>query len=527
MNKNTRENMEQIMKSDPELRNKLFARGFLFTGAEVNEMEYPFYGLWKKHKLGEYTLLVASKQKVHVKGNGDKKLILVGHAYNPFSMCALETEILDSLFSVKFMSEEFWRKFNEITGIFTLICMNDKRVYVLGDCTCMQTTFYGSIDKQIYVSSHTNLIGDLLNLEYDEYIKRLSEYRFFSMLGNALPGDLTQFQELKRLIPNHYIAVEKNGNIEVKRFYCPQKFELGLDKIAEKAADILHRNLELITEKWEKPSISMTGGCDSKTTLACASGLYDKFSYFSYTSSESEDVDARAAHTICGALGLKHDVYEISKEDGEFDKIEEIRSILEWNTGNIIPINKNDVRKRAFFADIEDFDVEVKSWVSEVGRSYYSKRFNGRTKFGEKPTPRKCTTMYKFFLHDRKLVKQTDKVFEDYLNKYFEQAKESPVEWQEQLFWEYRMPSWNGLVITGEHKYSFDIAIPYNNRYLLELLLSVPIEQRINDTIYSKIRNKREPIIDETGIAVTNLKHTKKREKAENLYYLLHSKIPF
>lgn len=57
--------------------------------------------------------------------------------------------------------------------------------------------------------------------------------------------------------------------------------------------------------------------------------------------------------------------------------------------------------------------------------------------------------------------------------------------------------------------------------------MSVPIEHRIDDTIYSKIRKKREPAIDETGIAVTNLKHTKKREKAENLYYLLHSKIPF
>lgn len=526
MNKNTRKNVEEIMKHNPELRNKLFARGFIFTGAEMNESVYPFYGLWDKYKVDKYTLLVAPKQKAYVKGSRDATFILVGHAYNPFSMCALESEILDDLLNVKFMSIEFWRKFNQITGIFTLICIRDESVYVVGDCTCMQTTFYGSINKQIYVSSHTNLIGDLLNLKYDAYIKRLSEYRFFPMLGNALPGDLTQFQELKRLIPNHYIEIV-NGKIEVKRFYYPQTFKLDIDKICQEASDILHKNLELIAEKWEKPSISMTGGCDSKTTLACASGLYDKFSYFSYTSSESEDVDARAAHTICEALGLKHDVYEISQEDGELDKIEEIRSILEWNTGNIIPINKNDVRKRAFFADIEDFDVEVKSWVSEVGRSYYSKRFNGRTKFGEKPTPRKCTTMYKFFLNDRKLVKQTDKVFEDYLNKYFEQAKKSPVEWQEQLFWEYRMPSWNGLVITGEHRYSFDIAIPYNNRYLLELLLSVPIEQRINDTIYSQIRNKREPIIDETGIAVTNLKHTKKRGKAENLYYLLHSKIPF
>ena len=97
--------------------------------------------------------------------------------------------------------------------------------------------------------------------------------------------------------------------------------------------------------------------------------------------------------------------------------------------------------KTYFFADSEDFDVEVKSWASEIGRAYYSKRFPGRKNFGKKPTPRKCTTMYKFFLNNRKLVKQTDEIFKKYLKEYFQQTERNPVEWQEQLFWEYRVPS--------------------------------------------------------------------------------------
>ena len=73
-------------------------------------------------------------------------------------------------------------------------------------------------------------------------------------------------------------------------------------------------------------------------------------------------------------------------------------------------------------------------------------------------------------------MRETDKVFKEYLDKYFEQAKKDAIEWQEQFFWEYRVPSWNGLVITGEHRYSFDITIPYNNRKLLAILLSAPLE---------------------------------------------------
>jgi hypothetical protein len=299
------------------------------------------------------------------------------------------------------------------------------------------------------------------------------------------------------------------------------------EKIADQAANIMYSNLELIAKKWSKPAISMTGGCDSKTTLACANGLYEKFDYFSYISSESEQVDAEAAHEICDALGLAHHIYRISDNDADFSNIEAIRTLLFWNTGGIRQSNKNDVRKRIAFMDTDDFDVEVKSWASEIGRAYYSKRFNGRKNFGEKPTPRACTTMYKFFFHNRKLVKKTDEVFQRYLDTYFEQSKANPIEWQEQFFWEFRVPSWNGLVITGEHRFSFDITIPYNNRRLLELLLSVPIEDRINDLLYAEIRKSMNPDIDRTGVAVTNLKHTTNRAKAENFYYMLHSKLAF
>ena len=288
----------------------------------------------------------------------------------------------------------------------------------------------------------------------------------------------------------------------------------------------MHANMALIAQKWKAPAISLTGGCDSKTTLACANGLYHRFKYFSYISSEAEKVDAEAAHQICQALGLEHRIYRIPDCDEELENVSDAADILFWNTGSIRRSNPNDVRKRIYFDGIKDFDIEVKSWSSEIGRAYYSKRFHGRKDFGEKPTPRKCTTLYKFFFHNRKLVRQTDQIFKEYLEKYFRSDPVSPLPWQEQFFWEFRVPSWNGLVITGEHRYSFDITIPYNNRILLQLLLSTSIENRINDTIYAQIREKMNPVIERTGITVQNLLHTERRERAENLYYTLHSKFP-
>lgn len=517
--------MKELLEAYPLYRKKLYIRGFLLTDAETDEEEYPFYGKWSSIGFAGRKLLVHPEQRVCMVKTDCLTMALVGHAYNPFTMQSDENEIVSELAELFAENEKaFWESFNELTGTFVLMWY-DGSLHIVGDASGMMTVFYAEKDGRAYISSHTMLLGELLNLEMSSYAKRIIGYRFFGLLGNSLPGDITQFEGMKRLVPNH-VCTFADGSFQNKRFYWPVKVEKEYNDILKQAADILNRSMKLIPEKWKKPAVSMTGGCDSKTTLACAKGSYDKYRYYSYTSSESEQVDADAAHEICVALGLEHKIYEIPESLGDEDNFDVVAKILRWNSGDIIDCNRNDVRKRIVLDRIDDFDVEVKSWASEIGRAYYSKRFNGRTEFPEKPNGRACTTLYKFFLHNRKLVADTDRVFEQYLREFFERAEENPVEWQEQFFWEFRVPSWNGLVITGEHVYSSDITIPYNNRRLLELLLSVPLDARIKDTLYTDIRKYMNPTIDETGIAVTNLKHTDRRAKFEDIYWVLHSKFP-
>ena len=64
----------------------------------------------------------------------------------------------------------------------------------------------------------------------------------------------------------------------------------------------------------------------------------------------------------------------------------------------------------------------------------------------------------------------------------------------------------NGLVITGEHRYAFDITIPYNNRRLLELMLALPVEARMDDRLYTMIRSRANPAVDAAGVAITILR---------------------
>lgn len=513
-------------------REYLYTRGYLITDAEnIEQIGYPFYGNWKIIQLYKFKVYVHFKQKCVVYGDGGRKFFLIGHCYNPFSGDKNEDSILKFL-AKHCQKDEYFEYLNQLTGNF-VVGYEGKNgtISFICDATGMLTAYYGKVGGGFYISCYSHLIGDICNLRFDPYVKKLLNYRFYRLFGKMLPGDMSAYENIRHAIPNFQITYE-NGKTEKKRFWPVETISTDIsqaeyDEKIRFSAEILHNSLRLISEKWQgKAAISLTGGCDSKTTLACAEGLYDRYNYFSYISSEAEKVDAEAAEKICHMLGLKHKTYKISESDQVFKDIEIWRAILSRNCGEIGANNANDVRKRAYFVYHHDFDVEAKSWVSEVVRAYYNKRFN-RKVFPKYPNARYLTAMYKVFFWERGLVHETDKRFQRYLDEYYTKDIFDKVNWTDLIFWEYRVSSWNGLVISNEHSLSFDITIPYNNRILLQTLLGTPLEKRIEDQCHKDIQRIMNKKIADTDISVANLKHTKKRTDFEKMYLAVQTKIPF
>lgn len=523
-----RYDVTEVLNRNSYLKNKIFCRGFCITNnPQMDSTMYPFYGSWKNTALCNNSVIVYTHPEINVyhKEMADGSVLgIIGHAYNPFNGCFDENIILDYLIEAADLPELFLQRFNELTGTFILFRVNSEGISFAADAVGLQSVFYTLYEGKYYVSSHSNLIGDLLELEEDPFVTELKTARHFRFFGNQLPGNISPFREVLRLVPNHYIEIDKK--ITEKRFYYPHHKEYGIEEACERVHVLMKSTMEIIAKKWNKPAISLTGGEDSKTTLACAYEYRDKYKYFSYDSQKNELPDVLAAKQICEKLCLPFISYSIPYEDESFDNIEDYRKIMLWNCGNVCPNNKNDLRKRIYLDNIPDFDVEVKSWASEVGRSRYTKRYNGRRNFGKKPTPRKCTTFYKFLFFDRKIMRGVDKVFEEYLDKFFEMAAENPIPWQDQFYWEWHWPSRDGVVLTCEQKYAHEITVPYNNRFILEALLSVPEEDRINDTVYKTIRNKVNPEIDMACEGVVDVNHTSRRAKAENFYYIINNLVP-
>lgn len=518
------------IKERPEYSKYLYRYGFLITTSEQALEEKCFIlKSWHHSIIGKFSFWIHPDQKLYTYAANGITFFLIGHCYNPFTMTVGESDALSAL-AAAFQNnvDAYCEELSDLTGIFMTGYIADNSITIYGDAAGMFMTYYGFANACIWISSHAKLLGDLNDLTQSAYVQKLVGYRFYPLFGFSLPGDLSPYDEFKRLVPNHSVCINGNRCI-LRRFYPVQSWDsmlnqFTIDQRVEEIVRILNCSMGIIPQKWSNPAISLTGGCDSKTTLACTFQHYDQYQYFSYISQEAEAVDAHGAHDICSELNLRHSVYSIP--EGKAKDQELVQAIMRVNQGDIGTPNMREVQKRIYLAGLDNIDVEVKSWVSEIARAYYHKRFS-KKRFPARPTARYLTTLYKVFLNNRRLVKETDNIFEKYIATYLCQDGLKNWSWIDLFFWEFRVGSWNGLVITGEHRYSFDITIPYNNRHLLALMLSIPEDMRITDELYWKIRAYANKAVEQAGIQITNLKHTSNRAKLERVYLEMHSRFPW
>jgi hypothetical protein len=283
--------------------------------------------------------------------------------------------------------------------------------------------------------------------------------------------------------------------------------------------------MSCIAEKWKnkKVSISVTGGRDSMTTLSCTNGQYEKFKYFSYISNVDESVDANAAKKILNHLGLKQELYPVPDTWDGYEQLDIFKKVMECNNGCIGSNNLNDLKKRLYFTVNPPCEVEVKSWVNEMGRGWYPNKYNKR-KFPKYPYASYWRAMHKIIINPR-LIIETNKVFRNYLKEYYSKNVFDKISWLEIYFWEFSWSGGEGVFLTSEHRVSYDITIPFNNRKYVELMLRVPEEKRINHDIPKDIISYMEPQIAETGVCVKDISHTDRRAFMERCYLEVFSKF--
>ena len=519
----------KMLSENPELQQDLFIRGFLITDRKIDKLSvFPFYGNWKTEQHGGYYFMAHKLTGMHIYTDDRGNVFwLMGHAYNPFTMEIDEIEILKRI-AESYGTKEYFDRINEMTGVFVYGSLVDGEIEYIVDPSGMQSACYGDIKGNFYISSHPQLIGDVCNLRMDKFVRELIRYKWYGrVMGPYLPADMTPFAEVKRVVPS--IRYTYDGTVEHKRiwFLKPVKTATASDdynKVIENCADILKRNMELVSRKWNKPWISLTGGIDSNTTFAAANGIYDRFDTFSYISAEKEIRDANAAEKISNHFGITRHLYKIPDSNDEIENFENIREVLRHNNGYVANTKDNEIRKRIILRNNTECDVEVKSWVSETIRAYWYKHY-GRTSF-PKLSGRLYRNLYKIFLADRVLAHKIDRIFKEYIKEFEYEKIPDCFPTADMHYNEVTWGSWGGLNIS-EMKYCFDITFIYNNRVFLEQMFRVPLDKRISDQHHLDMKKVLNKELYDMNIRVVNMHETNFRALALNAIFTLNSFLPF
>ncbi len=518
-------NYEHLEKNN--LCTFVFDKGFLITNdLDLDLSADMLFQRWRVFKFKNYNIWLHPKTTFHSKEKDGTFVFFIGHAFDPINNIIEEENVIDRIIE----SRKCLDCLNTLTGIFFFGMIEGDNFSFTLDASGMQYGCYSVKEEHIYVMSHSSIFGDIFNAPTDPYVKRLINYKFYKyMLGNYLPGDLTKYSELKRIIPNTMIKYYKS-KISINRFY-PSRYIDYVDNqdeyesLIKQAADILKNTMLIISKKWKRPSISLTGGIDSNTTFAAANGIYDKFSTFSYVSMYRESIDAEAAKKIANHFNVEHTEILVPNSNEQVEDFNVFKRIFEHNGGDIGQMKDNDVRKKITLIRNNVCDVEVKSWISETIRAYAYKYF-GRKSFPQNLKPRCYSSLYKIFIHNRKLLLETDKRFAEYLDKT--DLKNNLYNYDESDFfvWEMMHGGKCGIDITVM-KSCFDITIPYNNRALLDLLLRIPLQKRIDDIHHLDMKKYLNKELFDMNIRVVNLNETNNRKKILNLIYLINTHLPF
>ncbi len=489
--------------------------------------QFPVYGNWVVEQIGGYNFMTHQDSKCyHYELNGVTHF-LMGHSYNPFTMEHEEVKQLAKIAEEYGKGEDsYWEAVNQLTGVFVMGWFDKDQISFIVDPSGMQSSYYGRVNGNFMITSHAQIIGDLYNLEMDDFVKELISYkRYHNLPGPFLPTDLSQFKDVKRIVPNHSF-IFRDEETTHKRFYPKLKCDSSADyqTVIRKSAEILQNNMKLIALKWKRPAISLTGGIDSNTTFAAANGVYDKYECFSYLSAHKESIDVDAAKIIANNFDVKHTVYNIPKGNASISDFDVKSEIIRHNSGYTLPRKENEVRKRIYLAENLVNDVEVKSWVSETIRAAYHHRY--RRKDMPKLSAKLYRNIYKIFTLDRRLVKRIDALYESFIND-FQYADLNYFDNDVDIhFWEVTWGSWGGNAIS-EMKLASDITVPYNNRCFLDMLMSVPLEQRLHDTHHMDMKRILNKDLYDMNINVINMHETDTRGVLLNLVFTINMLLPF
>ena len=449
-----------------------FARGYLL-GAGVGE---PPVAGWMSMPLCGLRLAYAPEVAVGVARRPGYVVAVIGDFVDTSCWLARGPAIEAAADALSRSEDEFLDVTDGWSGRYLLVFQTPGARSVMTDATGMRSAFY-ALDGPFVLSSHARLVAAATGAPrsplVDDY--RAAVRRLPSPAVMPMPGRATRWSGVVFLTANQVLDIETR----VLRRSFPRRrlASLPTTEVAARIAPLLEGQVAVLAATGRPLALSLTGGTDSRVSLGGSRPFHEAIEYFTYRRPEVAGTiaDADAATSMARVLGLRHRVLDIAPTTEPRSLDLAIRQATTLSHGRPLVA----AYRRAF----RPSTIHVRSNVGEVGRCFYRRTERGAD------LPRTAAGISARHLTGLWSGRSTSPAIVDAFDEWLLATRFRDVEEVDPLdlfYWEHRMSCWHSNVVL-ESDFAFDTHVLFNARSILALMLSAPIDDRADGTLFQEL----------------------------------------
>lgn len=403
-------------------------------------------------------LAVHPRTEIAVAGAGTAPLAILGTAVHP-ELPHLDLQGIADHLGQSHLTRQ--QEVDKLVGRFALIQSGrDGDVKIQTDAIGMRSVFFSQSGDSVIAGSHARLVAEALR---GETKIRRRPFRW------GYPGMSTPYATVYQLPPNSDLLLS-DGTLQ--RFFPKTALpEIGIEEAWDLAFDRARTTVRALAER-RKLLVSLTGGLDSRTTLAAVRDSWPILLFFTYNRGDLKHrLDNAVAGDLSNLLGLRHIVVRYAPRGGDPAMLDILRA-------NTFLSHQQGVACAYHERFGEGAFLHIRSNLLELFRSkLYVKPGKKR---GLKD-PCNAESMSALYSHSAKLTPERSghvlPAFAHYIAASdYESTIGNASPW-DLYFVEHRMGAWHSAAVL-ESDLSFDTVIAFNSREILRHFMGIPQEIR-------------------------------------------------
>jgi len=386
-----------------------------------------------------------------------RSLVLLGYMFDARNPHHTNREILEALI-LENSFKDLLKATREYAGRFVLVYSDRLSARLLHDAGGLRQVYYARRMNGLWCGSQPSILAKFLNLERsgDAALKEFYESRQFISGHKAWVGDGTVYDEVKHLMPNHYLDLVTGEN---HRYWPDEKMEeISIDEAVEAGTRYLKGFLACASERCGLMQ-AVTAGWDSRVLLAASRSRRNEIFYFinKHKHLTNKSPDVRVPRKLLGELGLEFHVIEYS------DVVDEgFRTTF----GENVTLGRETLLAVIYNVYYKQFPDKmiVNGDVSAITRNYFERR-------------KDVSGAILAALAGYRGLAYPTRECSKWLKESRDIARNSNIDVLDLFYWEQRVGNW-GALGPAETDISVEEFSPFNCRSLLVALLSVDRKHR-------------------------------------------------